>query len=228
MDTMSLASRLDWGGFRTAWQEASPVHLTVFRRRPTTTRTMGNVVRPVTALLKEISNGNRDAVGELMPLVYEELRALAGRIMASERTDHTLQPTALVHEAFLRLVPEGSIDWQGRAHFAATSARAMRRILVNHARDRGADKRGGKWRRVTLDPDLRFESRPEVELLALDEALVRLTKMNELSGSVLEMRFFGGLTIAETAHILNVSTTTVENHWAMARAWLSRELAESR
>lgn len=182
--------------------------------------------RGVSQILEDLSGGDESAADELMPLVYDELRDLAAAIMARERSGHTLQPTALVHEVFLRLVPNKDIEWKGRAHFAATAARAMRRILVNHARDRTAGKRGGGWKRVTLDVDARVDQAPEIELLALEEALERISEMSEMGGRVLELRFFGGLTIPETAHVLSVSTSTVESHWALARAWLFRELSD--
>ncbi len=187
---------------------------------------MADANREVTRILERLSAGERSAADELMPLLYDELRTLAARIMARERAGHTLQPTALVHEAFLRLVPDQDIEWKGRAHFAALAARTMRRVLVNHARDRTAGKRGGGWRRVTFDVDASIQDGPEYDLLALEEALERIAEMNDLSGRVLELRFFGGLTIPETAHVLSVSTSTVESHWALARAWLSRELSD--
>lgn len=202
--------------------------LTSFGRDGTIAATveMAGPTRKVTRILDRLSDGDRSAADELMPLLYEELRILAGRVMAQERAGHTLQPTALVHEVFLRLVPDQDIEWKGRAHFAAVAARTMRRVLVNHARDRAAGKRGGGWKRVTLDVDASVQEAPEVDLLALEDALGRITELNELSGRVVELRFYGGLTIAETAHVLSVSTSTVESHWAFARAWLFRELSD--
>ena len=203
-----------------------PSPLLTARRNGSSFRPMTDPIRPISQILEDASDGDQAAADELMPLVYEELRSMAGFMMSRERSDHTLQPTALVHEAFLRLAPGAEVDWKGRAHFAATAARAMRRILVNHARDRGTDKRGGGWKRLTLDQGMRLDARDDIEFLALEEALGRLTEMNETAGRVLELRFYGGLTIAEAAHVLDVSTTTVENHWALARAWLARELSD--
>lgn len=177
-----------------------------------------------TILLTQAQAGDARAAERLAPQVYEELRRLAAVYLRGERPDHTLQPTALVHEAYLRLIDASRVDWCDRAHFFRTAARAMRRVLVDHARARGAEKRAGAWQRITLaglDPE---SAGPDFELLALDELLERLAVLHERHAQVVELRFFGGLTIAETAVALGVSETTVEDDWAMARAWLQRQL----
>lgn len=177
-----------------------------------------------TILLTQAQGGDASAAERLAPQIYEELRRLAAIYLRGERPDHTLQPTALVHEAYLRLIDASRVDWRDRAHFFRTAARAMRRVLVDHARARGAEKRAGARQRITLagvDPEL---AGPDFELLALDELLERLAVLHERHAQVVELRFFGGLTIAETAAALGVSETTVEDDWAMARAWLQRQL----
>lgn len=185
----------------------------------------------VTAIVARLSlAGDRGGAApeELLPLVYDELRALARRYMGWERPGHSLQPTALVHEAYLRLVDNSQVNWRGRTHFLAVSANVMRRLLIDHARGRGRLKRGGDLCRVTLT-DWRQKGedaglRPE-ELLDLDAALERLARVDEREAQVVEMRFFGGLTVAEAAEVLGVSKRTVEQDWTHARAWLQRELA---
>jgi RNA polymerase sigma factor (TIGR02999 family) len=181
---------------------------------------------PVTELLARIDGGDAGAADRLMPLVYDQLRALAAGYFGRQPPGHTLQPTALVHEAFLRLARGQPIRWTGRAHFLAVAARAMRQILINHARDKGAAKRGGGWRRITLDEAATPPDRPapEVDLLVLDEAMERLAGLSPRQAQVVELRYFGGLTIDETAHVMDLGTTTVEDDWHYARAWLRREL----
>ncbi|HEY3243125.1 MAG TPA: sigma-70 family RNA polymerase sigma factor [Phycisphaerae bacterium] len=180
----------------------------------------------VTRILGELERGRGSAADELLPLVYDELRAVAASLLAGERAGHTLQPTALVHEAYLRLVGETRSNWQGRAHFLAVAANAMRRILVNHARDRRAAKRGGgEWHKVSLTAVDTPAPEQEVDLVALDDALQRLEKMDERLCRVVELRFFGGLTVPETAQVLAVSDRTVELDWRMARSWLFKELS---
>ncbi len=165
---------------------------------------------------------------ELTPLVYDELRRLARGYMAHERPDHTLQPTALVHEAFLNLVDSSRVDWRGRSHFLALAARAMRRLLIDHARGRGRLKRGGDRRRVTFS-DWRVVSAEEgldpAELLAVDAALDRLAELDQREARIVELRFYAGLAVREIARYLGVSERTVAGDWAHARAWLKRELA---
>ena len=180
-----------------------------------------------TALLVALRTSGADqarATSDLATLLYPELRRLAAGLMRRERRSHTLQPTAVVHEAFLRLVDQNAIDWQDRAHFLGIAARVMRRILVDHARKRGTAKRGAGSDRVTLDEDLLPQEDRAFDLLALDDVLSRLTALDPRSAEVAELRIFGGLTVRETATQLGVSTRTVDNDWAMARLWLAREL----
>lgn len=180
----------------------------------------------ITRLLQEWSGGRSDAVERLVPLVYRELHGLASRHLARERGGHTLQPTALVHEAYLRLSKTASPDWQDRVHFFAVAARVMRRILVDHARQRGRIKRGGAAPVVPLDdvePAAGAAIDP-VDALALDGALSRLEDLDARQAKVVELRFFGGLTVEETAEVMGVSSGTVKRDWVVARAWLYREL----
>lgn len=177
-----------------------------------------------TRTLARARGGDTDAVANLMPLVYAELRALAGRCLRSERAGHTLQPTALVHEAFLRLFDDRLVPSLDRAHFLGIAAVAMRRILVEHARARAANKRGGDAAQVTLDSGIAALSGASIDVLALEDALGRLAALDERQARVVELRFFGGLTIEEVADALAVSKRTVDSDWALARAWLHREL----
>lgn len=171
--------------------------------------------------------GDDSAWSRLMELVYPELRALAGSYFRGQPLSHTLQPTALVHEAFLRLVDQTDVEWHDRAHFLAACAVTMRRILTDHARRRRAAKRGGDWQRVTLGNVATPSVGDEIDVLALEEALDTLATLNERQSRIIECRFFAGMTIPEVAHVLGVSTTTVDDDWAMARAWLSVQLSES-
>jgi RNA polymerase sigma factor (TIGR02999 family) len=181
--------------------------------------------RDVTALLGDWSRGNRTALDQLLPLVYAELRRVAARQLRHERADHTLQPTALVHEVYIRLVDQRQVDWQNRAHFFGVSAQVMRRILVDHARRHGASKRGEGVRCVSIDEakDVASGSN-EIPILALDHALDRLEKVDAELAKIVELRAFGGLTIEEAAHVLSVSPSTVKRDWRTAKAWLIREL----
>jgi RNA polymerase sigma factor (TIGR02999 family) len=185
---------------------------------------MPNAPDEVTHLLAEYRGGNREAIDRLMPLVYAELRRIAARSLRAERRDHTLQPTALVNEAYLRLVHQQNASWQNRAHFLGCAARLMRNILVDHARAHRADKRGGGQLRVTLGEEALQTGGPEVDVLALDAALERLSGQDEQKGRIVELRYFGGLSNEETAEALGVSERTVKRGWALARAWLRREL----
>ena len=179
----------------------------------------------VTELLLDWSRGSRTALDRLMPLVYDELRSLADRNLRHERTGHTLQGTALVHEAYLKLVDQRQVRWQDRAHFFAVTGQIMRRILVDHARRHGAAKRGsGKPGVPTDQADAPAASPPPVDWLALDRALDRLGTIDERQVRIVELRFFGGLTIEETAEVLKISQATVKNEWGLARGWLYREL----
>ncbi len=177
-----------------------------------------------------MDRGDPAAAEQLLPLVYEELRALAASFFARQAPGHTLQPTALVHEAYFRLARNENIEWESRAHFMAVAASAMRQILINHARDKGAAKRGGGRQRVTLDENVMPGSGAdrELDLLAIDQALQKLADLSERQARIVELRFFSGLTIAEAAHVLGVGTTTVEDDWQLAKAWLARELKDGR
>jgi RNA polymerase sigma factor (TIGR02999 family) len=178
----------------------------------------------ITHLLKAWSAGDRQALDRLTPLVYEELRHQAARYLRRERPGHTLQTTALIHEAYLRLIDAGDVDWQGRAHFFAIAANVMRRILVEHARRRDADKRGGSQVRVQLDEALAVAKETDVDLLAIDKALDKLETIDPQQARVVELRFFSGLSVEETAAALGVSPSTVKRDWRVARAWLRREI----
>lgn len=177
-------------------------------------------------LLGPASRGDESAAEQLLPLVYDDLRERAAHYLSRERSGHTLQPTALVHEAYLRLVDQTRVDWSGRTHFFAVAAETIRRILVDHARGNLTAKRGGQRNRVTLDEAVALSDERDVDLLALDEALDMLAKEDERAKQVVELRFFGGLTQVEVAQHLKVSERTVRNDWAWARAWLRRELDE--
>jgi len=202
----------------------------------------------VTQLLDQVGRGRSAAVNDLLPLVYDELRALASSFFRGQRGDHTLQPTALVHEAYARMVklpaasaeaadapagtpggPQGTSPWNSRAHFFAVAATAMRQILANHARDRRAAKRGGEWHRVTLSeavvPAPAGGSR-DYDLLTLDEALAALAGLDERQARIVELRFFSDMTVEEISHVMAVSVSTVEREWRMARAWLSGRLRQ--
>jgi RNA polymerase sigma-70 factor (ECF subfamily) len=179
----------------------------------------------VTQLLEKWSSGDRDALDQLMPLVYDELRRLAGNYLRRERSDHTLQPTALVNEAYLLMVDQRRARWQNRAQFIGVAAQMMRRILVDHARAHQAEKRGGQHFTVSLSEADRFGDRPDVDLLRIHEALERLAAIDAQQARVVELKFFGGLTIEETAEAVSRSHTTVERDWKMARAWLRREMS---
>jgi RNA polymerase sigma-70 factor (ECF subfamily) len=180
----------------------------------------------VTALLRAWGNGDDTALEQLTPLVEAELRRLARGYMRGERRGHTLQTTALVNEAFLRLIDARRVRWADRAHFLGISARLMRRVLVDHARSRGYRKRGGGADRVTLDEGLLISPEPAVDILALDRALEALAAVDVRKGRVIELRFFGGLSVEETAEVLHVSTDTVKRDWRLAKLWLLRELQE--
>lgn len=181
----------------------------------------------ITQLLIDWGKGDQAALDRLMPLVYAELRRLATNYLRRERTGHTLQPTALVNEAYLKLVGQKNAKWQNRAHFFAISAQLMRRILVDHARRRHAEKRGGSEQQrlsITSAEDLGDQS--ALDLLALNEALDELSKMDPQQGRIVELKFFGGLSIDETAEVLGISHATVEREWKSARAWLRRQLEQ--
>jgi RNA polymerase sigma-70 factor (ECF subfamily) len=178
----------------------------------------------ITGLLVDWSNGDQAALDRLVPLVEQELHRLAHIYMRRENPDHTLQTTALVNEAYLKLVDQTKTRWQNRAHFYAIAATIMRRILLNHARDRQREKRGGKIVQVSLSEAAVVFLEKTEELIALDEALLRLAALDERKSRVVELRYFGGLDVDETAEVLNISTITVMRDWKFAKAWLSREI----
>lgn len=185
----------------------------------------GKPQHEVTQILHDWSGGDADAPERLMPLVYNELRRLARIFLAKERGAHTLQPTALVHEAYLRLVDQTRVSWQNRAHFYGIASSMMRRVLIDHARAHATEKRGGDAIRLSLDDmQIPLEQRA-AGLLALDEALEKMSQMDERKGRIVELRFFGGLSDEEIAEVLGVSTRTVLRDWKTARLWLYRELA---
>jgi RNA polymerase sigma factor (TIGR02999 family) len=176
----------------------------------------------VTQLFLQAEKGDREALDEMLPLVYGELRRLANFYLSKERHGHTLQPTALVHEAYLRLIDQRSVNWKNRAHFFGLAAEMMRRILMNHARDRAAEKRGGKSERVSLSRVPASAELNEIELIALDDALQQLSVMDPRKSRIVELKFFAGLTTEEIAEILQISPATIRREWAVARAWLFR------
>ena len=179
----------------------------------------------VTQLLRAWGNGDQQALERLTPLVYEELHRVAHRYMADERAGHTLQTTALVNEVYLRLVDVRGVSWQNRAHFFAICARTMRRMLTDFARSRQYQKRGGEAVSVTLDDALGVSSQPAVDFVALDDAMKGLGKLEPRKSQVVELRFFGGLSVEETAEVLKISPDTVMRDWKFVRAWLARELS---
>ena len=180
--------------------------------------------KEVTQLLIAWGNGDREALDKLVPLVYDELRRIARRYMDREPAGHTLQTTALVNEAYLRLIEQKGMKWQNRAHFFAISAQLMRRILVSMARARHANKRGGEARQVSLDEALVVSEERAAELVALDEAMNELAALDPRRSRVVELRYFGGLSVEETAEVLNISPETVMRDWKRAKAWLYTEL----
>ena len=174
----------------------------------------------ITQLLIEVTNRNSAAVDALLPLIYDELRSLAANYLRRERPDHTLQPTALVHEAYLRMVDQTQVNWQNRAHFFGVAAQMMRRILVDHARAHNAEKRGQDFQKLSLDENIDKAIERNTELIALDDALRSLSELDEQKSRIVELRFFAGLSVEETAEVLNVSAPTVKRQWRMAKAWL--------
>lgn len=178
----------------------------------------------VSKLLLNWGQGDQGAREALIPLVYDELRRLARRYLRRERPDHTLQSAALVNEAYLRLIRQEHPQWQNRAHFFGVAAQLMRHILVDHARNRAAAKRGAGAPRLTLDPDIALPRERDVDLIALDDALNQLAALDPQQSRLVELRFFGGLSIEETSVVLGVSPATVKREWATARAWLQREM----
>ena len=181
----------------------------------------------VSDLLTAWGNGDRDALARLLPLVYEELQQVARRYLRAERPNHTLEPAALVHEAYEKLVGQDHMQWQNRAQFFAVAAQTMRRVLVDHARKRGAARRDGAVVRVTLEESAAVGDRRDVDVLSLDEALTSLTQVDATQGRIVELRYFGGLSIEETARALGSSPATVKREWTVARAWLFRQMTRT-
>lgn len=180
----------------------------------------------ITELLRSWSEGNRESVDALVPLVYDELKRQARRYLRRERAGHTLQTTALVNEAYLKLIDQRNVNWQNRAHFFGIAAQMMRRILVDHARERNRQKRGGAAENLPLEEAFTIATKErDLDLLALDEALNQLAEMDELQVKIVELRYFSGLSIEETAEVVGVSATTVKQNWNMAKAWLHHRLA---
>jgi RNA polymerase sigma-70 factor (ECF subfamily) len=178
----------------------------------------------ITPLLLRWSNGDETALSQLLPVVYQELRQLAQSYLRRERAEHTLQPTALIHEAYLRLVKQDFPEWQSRRHFFGVAAQLMRQILVEHARARAAGKRGAGGQKFSLEDALTFSDEKAAELVALDDALLALAKFDERKVRIIELRYFGGLSLQETADALGFSITTISDEQRLARAWLRREM----
>jgi RNA polymerase sigma factor (TIGR02999 family) len=177
-------------------------------------------------LLAEVSDGQPQAVEQLLPLVYRELRRQAAHHLRRERPGHTLQPTALVHEAYLKLMEQRDVRWQNRSHFFGIAAQAMRRILIDHARSRGRNKRGGASAKVELEEGHAIQEAVSVDVLALDQALTRLQQLDPRQARIVELRYFGGLSVEETADVVQISPATVKRDWMMAKAWLANQLQQ--
>ncbi len=181
--------------------------------------------KPITQILEQLRTGKSDTLDELLPLVYDELRRLAGSYLSRERANHTLQPTALVHEAYLRLIGQNEIEWQNRAHFFGVSARLMREILIEYARGRNRKKRGGEFKtQIALDDAVSFSNQKELDVVAVDEALTKLEALDERQARIVEMKFFGGMTIEEIGEVLDISPATVKREWSSAKLLLYKWL----
>ena len=187
---------------------------------------MAPIPHDLTQLLVAWNQGNPAALDQLLPVVYDELRRLAHAYLRRERPDHTLQATALVHEAYLRLIDQNQVTWQNRAHFFGIAAQMMRRILVNHALAKKAEKRGGLQHKLSLDEAVSFADEREVDLVALDDALKTLGTLDPQQSRIVELRFFAGLSIEETAEVLGISPATVKRDWSTAKIWLRREISK--
>lgn len=175
----------------------------------------------VTEMLFQLSEGNKDVVNDIFPLIYAELKKIAGNYLARERVNHTLQPTALVHDAYLKLVDKDRINWQNRAHFIGVAATVMRQLLIDHARKHNAEKRGGNQENVELEESIVIVAdNKSMDLIRLDQALKDLAEVDEFKSRLVELRYFGGLSVEETAEVLGVAEITVKRHWRMAKAWL--------
>lgn len=180
----------------------------------------------VTTLLLDWSHGDKSALERLTPLVYDELRRLSKRYLRKERSEHTLQSTALANEAFMRLIDQSQVQWQNRAHFFGVAAQMIRRILVDYARARRTDKRGAGMTQLSLDEAIGVPEKRSIELIALDEALSELGRLDERASRIVELRFFVGLSVEETSEVMDISTATMKREWTSAKAWLFRELKE--
>ena len=182
----------------------------------------------ITQMLIELTDGNKEVVNQILPHIYDELRKLASSYLRKERSNHTLQPTALVHEAYMKLIDQNRVKWQNRAHFFGIAAQVMRRILMDHARKHQADKRGGEFEKLPIEEEILIVSQDKsAELIALDEALEELAKIDPDKARIVELRYFGGLSVEETAEALDVSPQTVLRDWKLARAWLAVEIGKS-
>lgn len=181
----------------------------------------------MTQLLVQWKDGDRESLDRLIPLVYQELRTIAQRFLRNEKAGHTLQSTALVHEAYLRLVDQSRTNWQNRAHFFGVAATIIRNILVDHARARQASKRGGPMPALSLDEAIALSPKRDLELIAVDDALINLSRLDPQQSRIVELRFFGGLTIEETAEVLDISVSTVKRDWILAKTWIGRALSNT-
>ena len=181
--------------------------------------------KPITQILSELKNGKKDALDELLPFVYQELRQLASIYLRNERSNHTLQPTALVHEAYLRLIGQKEVDWKNRAHFFGVSAHLMREILIEYARLKSRQKRGGEFKtQIELDDAVSYIGGKELDVIAVDEALTKLENLDERQARIVEMKFFGGLTVEEIAEVLSISPATIKREWSTAKLLLYKML----
>ncbi|MEP7212391.1 MAG: sigma-70 family RNA polymerase sigma factor [Acidobacteriota bacterium] len=189
---------------------------------------MSQEPQEITQMLLELTDGNEEVVNQILPHIYDELRRLASSYLRRERSNHTLQPTALVHEAYMKLIDQSRVKWQNRAHFFGIAAQVMRRILMDHARKHTAEKRGGDAELLPIEEEILIVSHDKsAELIALDDALQQLAEMDERKARIVELRYFGGLSIEETAEVLRVSVPTVNREWRMAKAWLYSEIAKN-
>jgi RNA polymerase sigma factor (TIGR02999 family) len=182
----------------------------------------------ITQMLIDLTDGNAEVVNQILPHIYDELRRLASSYLRRERSDHTLQPTALVHEAYMKLIDQKKVRWQNRAHFFGIAAQVMRRILLDHARKHNAEKRGGEAEKMPIEEEILVVSHAKsAELIALDDALESLASLDEQKAKIVELRYFGGLSIEETAEVLGVSVPTINRQWRIAKAWLYSQIAQS-
>lgn len=181
----------------------------------------------VTELLLKLSDGKREVVDELLPIIYDELKRIAASYLRRERSDHTLQPTALVNEAYMKMVDITQVSWQNKAHFIGVAANQMRRILVDHARHHNAQKRGGEFHIMTLNEEIDKADEQTADLIALDDALNELAKMDPVKAKIVELRYFGGLSTDETAEVLGVAPITIKRHWKLTKAWLYGQLTRT-